>query len=74
MPRQGCHSQGKGQGKKISRSWKSQGILLQVSENEFFEKVREYQSWSGKFLKKLSLILILKTFILKLGDQDEIIQ
>ena len=40
---QGCHSQGKSQETNIfSRSWKSHGILLQVSENELF---LENQSW-----------------------------
>ena len=40
-----------------------------------FENVRENQSWSGNFLFLfLFFSFILKTFILKLGDQDEIIE
>ena len=41
----------------------------------FFEKVRENQSWSGNFVFFiLNFKSYLRTFMLKLCDQDEIIE
>ena len=40
----------------------SHGILLQVSENKLFEKVRENQSWSGIFLFFVFIFLFLVLF------------
>ena len=50
--RQGCHSQGKSQGKKFF--FQDHGKVMEFCyksvKMSFFEKVRENQSWSGNFL------------------------
>ena len=59
---QGCHSQGKRSGKKIffQDHGKVREFCYKSVKISFFEKVRENQSWSGKFF---NFLLILFTCI-----------
>ena len=73
----GLPQSGKKSGKKIFQDHgKVMKFCYKSVKMSFFEKVRESQSWSGNFFFIFFLFFsfILKTFVLKLVDQDEIIE